>query len=65
MSGPTVMVVRRPTACVMRVAVVGAQHGHVQGLTRQILCEPGVELVAVAEAESSVRHDVALSLIHI
>ena len=59
MSGPAVMVVGRPTACEMRVAVVGAQHGHVQGLTRKILCEPGVELVAVAEAGSSVRQDVA------
>ena len=43
----------------MKVAVVGAQHGHVLGLTRQILCEPGVELVAVAEAVPSVRQDVA------
>jgi predicted dehydrogenase len=43
----------------MKAAVVGAQHGHVLGLTRKILCEPGVELVAVAEAEPSVRQDVA------
>ena len=43
----------------MRLAIIGAQHGHVLGITRQLIAEDGVELVAVAEAEASVREETA------
>ena len=43
----------------MRLAIIGAQHGHVLGITRQLVAEDGVELVAVAEAEASVREETA------
>ena len=35
----------------MRIAIIGVQHGHVLGITRQILAEDDAELVAVAEPE--------------
>ncbi len=43
----------------MRLAIIGAQHGHVLGITRQLVAEDGVELVAVAEAEAAVREETA------
>ncbi len=43
----------------MRLAIIGAQHGHVLGITRQLVAEDGVELVAVAEADASVREETA------
>ena len=45
----------------MRLAIIGAQHGHVLGITRQLIAEDGVELVAVAEAEASVREETAVA----
>ena len=43
----------------MRLAIIGAQHGHVLGITRQLIAQDGVELVAVAEPEREVREQTA------
>lgn len=43
----------------MRLAIIGAQHGHVLGITRQLVAEDGVKLVAVAEPEREVREQTA------
>ncbi len=43
----------------MRLAIIGAQHGHVLGITRQLAAQPGVRLVAVAEPEAEARERAA------
>ena len=46
----------------MKIAIIGVQHGHVLGITRQILAEDDTELVVVAEPEHGVRERVAREL---
>ena len=46
----------------MKLAIIGVQHGHVLGITRQILAEDDTELVVVAEPEHGARERVARDL---